>query len=237
MVGNSRLARVDQLNEFMQTTPDHFINPKTPGTISLSNTQRALHDCFVAKSTDLANMYVGALMARSAMDNPESLVHACHSIRELIEKLPYHLNLVVQRDRTMGDEVRNLDRKWRNEPRVKNNNHDPLTEDFINVLDKFFNWYENNFTTNRQHARNYLPKMRIVTTLPLPNAIEDKHINEWLEMRDFFVRAAHHGACTGDDFDAWMTRFETFVLNQIKPETFKIADKLDELIAIGESDG
>ena len=60
------------------------------GPTALSWNQRTLLQVLVEKDQSLGSMYIGAIMARAATDNPDHLSQASHSLRELIDRLPEH---------------------------------------------------------------------------------------------------------------------------------------------------
>src|SRR5260221_1241056 len=74
------------------------LSPAVEAHPALSNPdKRALYeelqreDAKLTSPSSLAQMYLGALMTRSQLANPECLVQAAQSIRELMEKMPrYH---------------------------------------------------------------------------------------------------------------------------------------------------
>ena len=70
---------------------------------------------------------------------------------------------------------------------------------------------------------------------PLPSWIEDTHVKQWNDLRDYFVRVCHHDRETGEDeFSAVLDQFEAFVLGRLKPPTYPEQASLDQLIAEAE---
>src|SRR4029077_18363670 len=55
---------------------------------ALDGRQKTLVEALSEKDARLGQMYVGALMVLENQGNPESLAQACHSLRELMEKIP-----------------------------------------------------------------------------------------------------------------------------------------------------
>src|SRR5665811_433964 len=70
---------------------------------------RTLHE----KDAVIARMYCGAIMARSAENNPDHLSQACHSMRELIDNVPNHFALPVESAGRLSDQVNALHAKWK----------------------------------------------------------------------------------------------------------------------------
>jgi hypothetical protein len=67
-----------------------------PLLLNLTGQQNALHEALSDKDQKLASMYLGALKAFEQSANPEMYVHAAHSMRELMEKMPQYLDLPVE---------------------------------------------------------------------------------------------------------------------------------------------
>jgi hypothetical protein len=207
------------------------------GQTNLTGSQRTLLQVFVDKDESLGRMYVGALMARSATDNPDYLSQASHSLRELVDKLPEHFEGVPAKPvDKLGNKVNTLIAYWKKEQRVKNKSDESLSDGFMKRLDEFFTWQLTNHLTRREAARRTIRKFD-ATGRALPDRIEELHAEEWMAIRGFFVGITHHETCTADEFDTWLTAFETFMLNRTKPRTFEKADEIDRLIAEGESNG
>lgn len=212
--------------------PPRNLHELTP----LKSGQLALLGVLIEKSATVATMYVGAVMARAAEDNPDHLSQACHSLRELIDNLPKYFDVPVKPSGRLGDQTNALRERWMREPRVTNGTPEPLTERFVQKLAEFFQWIEENSPKRREVARRTIRELD-ASGRPLPRPIEDLRALEWMAIRDFFVGSTHHGFCSRDDFDHWLDVFESFVLGLTKPRTFDNADAIDALILEGESDG
>jgi len=212
--------------------PTRTLNELTP----LNPAQLTLLGVLNDKSEEVAAMYVGALMARATVDNPEYLSQACHSLRELIDNLPKYFDVPVEPSGRLGDQTNALHEHWKRERRAKNGGLEPLSEKFIQKLSEFFQWIEENRPKRREVARRTIRELD-ASGRSLPRPIEDLRAQEWLAIRDFFVSSTHHGTCSPDDFDAWLEALESFVLGLTKPRTFDNADAIDELIREGESSG
>jgi len=203
---------------------------------ALKSAQLALLGVLIEKSSAVATMYVGALMARADDSNPDRLSQACHSLRELIDNLPKYFDVPVEPAGRLGDHVNALHDRWKREPRVINGNSDPLTEKFARKLFAFFKWKDENFPKRQEVARRTIRDLDASGRI-LPQPIENLRASEWMAIRDFFVNSTHHGSCSLEDFDGWLDVFETFMLGLTKPRTFDNADAIDALIQEGESNG
>ena len=212
--------------------PGRTLHELTP----LKSEQLALLGVLFERSTSIATMYVGAVMAREAVSNPEHLSQACHSLRELIDNLPKYFDIPVEPSGKLGAQVNLLQTHWKREARVKNGSTEPVSNKFAKMLSAFFQWNDDNFPTRRELARSIIRNLD-ATGRPLPRPIEDLRAEEWMKIRDFFVGATHHGPCSQEDFDSWLGVFESFMLALAKPRTFDNADAIDALIQEGETDG
>jgi hypothetical protein len=204
--------------------------------IPLRDSQLALLGVLLEKDESVAKMYAGALMARSFDTNPDYLSQACHSIRELIDNLPKYFEVPIQRTDSLTNKVNALRAAWDREPRVRISSAEALSERFAVKVAEFFQWHEAQFPTRREVARNTVRELSTSSRL-LPHPIETLRAEEWMKIRDWFIGATHHGACSEDEFDQWLDVFESFMLNLSKPRPFDNADVIDALIRKGESDG
>jgi hypothetical protein len=216
--------------------PDSVAQSSQLHSSELTGAQSALVRALLEKNESVAMMYVGAIRARAATNNPDHLSQACHSIRELIDNLPKYFEVPVEPSGRLGDRVNALADRWQKEKRVKNNSEEVISEGFAKQLEKFFIWKQENFIKRREVARITVRDLD-VSRRRLPGAIEDLRALEWMKIRDFFVASTHHGTCTADDFDAWVEVFERFMLDLTRPRTFETAAALDDLIRGVESDG
>jgi hypothetical protein len=113
---------------------------------------------------------------------------------------------------------------------------EPVPDRFLEQLEGFFDWFAADRPARRQRAAALLRELDPGTgTLPAP--IESLRVEEWRECTTFFVRAAHHGPCTEEEFRQWLDVFERFLLDRLVPRTFDNADQLDALIEEGEANG
>jgi hypothetical protein len=220
----------------MSTSPDPTSLPAALHELTaLTSRQRALLDVLVEKDHDLGRMFVGAVTARAATGNPDHLEQASHSLRELIDKLPRHFDVVpVNEQGHLGNKVKDLAKRWKQERRVKNNSNEAVSDKFLRDLQKFFDWAEKSFPLRRELARRTVVKFDS-SGRDLPRPIEELHAEEWMKIRQFFIDSAHHDPCSISAFDTYYSAFETFMLNRLRPRTFDNADKIDALIREGES--
>lgn len=202
-----------------------------------SGQQKALYEALVAKDRRFGAMYMGALIARDYIVNPERLVQSAHSLRELMEKLPEYLNLPIQRNPSNSDKlIQNLMICWESAK-------DHLGGGTITEPLRKFQLAINEFFTDHQKQR---PKrkeeiaqvIRSLEPLPskLPNEIEILHVANWYECWQFFQQVSHHRSkYTEIEFDDLVDQLERILLDLLQPRTFDDHARLDQIIAEGES--
>jgi len=100
---------------------------------------------------------------------------------------------------------------------------------------EFFSWYKVERQTARERTARLLRELD-PTGQPLPEPIEGLRVREWLNYRDYFVRAAHHGPEPDvTDFDSWLAALDGFLLDRFRPRTFEDQERLDQIISEGEN--
>jgi hypothetical protein len=201
----------------------------------LDHHQRFLRDVLQQRAATAAAMYVGALQVLADDGNPDRLALAAHGIRELIKELPAYFNLPVPIRGAMGNRVTALHQAWK---KARPNMHPekPLPGALWAKLEGFFGWFEAELPTWKQRTTELLRGLDPAGR-PLPAPIEKLRVEEWLLCNEFFVTSAHHASCSEEDFAKWLSFFEHFLLDLVRPRTFDNADKIDALIKEAEADG
>lgn len=204
----------------------------------LSRRQRALYERLVGYRSDLGQMYVGALVAL-ASGGPDSIAHAAHSARELIEKL-VELRAPapptrVGHPRDKGRELRNTWTSYRigqgpgfDLEQLQEARIDRRLVTVLRKVDEF---------AEAQKAYNPGRKAKTERALDelglsdggLPAPLRKAEVDEWHRLRQLFEAASHHGPATADEVSAALGDVERFLMRWI-PETFDDFDELDRLI-------
>lgn len=201
----------------------------------------AFYEAIAELDPQLAGWYYGARVALSDLDNPEAFAQAGHSIRELMNNLHTIVDVPAESvdTRRMGDVFNTLADRW--EGGQKNSAcfvdgqwsgtiDRPATKAFV-AVDEAVTWYRENRPKRRETVRTTLRGLG-GSRLPVPTWVEDKHIELWDELRDFFIRVCHHGQETdATEFLGAVAEFELFVLGRLQRRTFDQHDTLDELIS------
>jgi len=144
---------------------------------------------------------LGALTALDSSGNPDALAQACHSLRELMEKVPLWYATVPAPERLprMGDKVRALEGKWKQMREktacLKDGNGggqiDGHLGAWLRKVEEFFAWLGRDLPMRRQRTTEMFRTLDSMQ-LPLPTEIEELKVDEWVTCRDYFVKVAHH---------------------------------------------
>lgn len=220
------------------------MNAKQPKPLKLSGPQQALYEALGVKDQRLANMYLGALKVLADTDNPDRLAQASHSLRELLEKLPRHLDVPVRTKRyRLRDKIQNLRRGWHGvmkhsdwpgNPAWSGTINAPL-RGFLKKAQGFFAWFEVEYPTRKEQTAKVLRSLDPLGR-PLPVPIERLRVEEWDRCHRYFEGVGHHNFVPSpEDFDLWLFSLERFLMDQLCPRTFEDHSHLDQIITEGEA--
>jgi hypothetical protein len=211
--------------------------------LELDGQQLAFYRTIAEYDGELASWYLGARMAFATPANPEHLVHAAHSIRELMNNLHKIAGVPVKANTgRLGDRFAEMKLKWERGKR----NSASFSEDAgwareidgharraFEAVDEAITWAEANRVAWQER---HLETIRVldVSRRPLPSWIEKGFVVQWDDLRDYFIRVAKRGSTTRDEFAAASDTLERFVLERLKPRTFTEQATLDALIREAE---
>jgi hypothetical protein len=206
--------------------------------------QKALFEALSKKDMRLAEMYRGALMAFENSDNPESLVHVCHSLRELMEKIPrwYEAVLAAEKVPRLNQRVRTLEQRWKTARQRTKCLTDGKWEGAIDrplgtaltEIESFFELIATDMPMRKQRTAGMLRSLDPLR-LPLPVKIEEHRVEEWSDCHDYFTDVSHHQKATcRDDLAQWLYFLEGFLLDLVRPRTFDKHRDIDEVVKQGE---
>lgn len=193
----------------------------------------------------LEEMYIGALQVLTQTNNPQRLQHAAHSVREILDKLPYYYDGAPAR--TWGTEAsRHLSSIGQYIGRAKDQSscYNPADSTWIGQIDEvlIFSLQEIDKTlaaqatkltkaeANRQLFRSLDPLEQ-----PLPPDKEEELLRDWGKSNQFFQNVAHHNIYSSDE--EFRMQFDTFtrlLLSQLRPTTSETIDAIDKIIAEAE---
>jgi hypothetical protein len=213
------------------------------GGAQLVGQQIAVYRALSEQSTELAGWYLGGCVALLVPANPERLVHAAHSLRELMNNLHTISNVPVEaQGGRLGDKFTAMTEKWE---KAKRNSEafgddgwsgtiDDAARRGFEAVDEAITWQTENRPKWKEQHRSTLRGLD-VSGRALPGFIEDHFVEMWHELRGYFVDVGHHGIeTTEEDFLAALEQLEKFILDRLKPRTFTEQATLDALIAEAE---
>ncbi len=186
-----------------------------------------------ADSRSLASKYLGALFTRSHDDNPECIPQAAHSLRELIDALPFAFEAPALDYEQLLPRVRRLIDCWERivseDPEAAAQNR----ERFDKEMDQFGRDFVAVRVTRRAQAGEIITRMDVSGRNP-PEEVHALRVSELGVYRDYFVRACHHGTTTREKFDQMLLSFERFFLDYRRPDTYEDASALRRLVKEAE---
>ena len=206
--------------------------------------RRRLHEALLKKEERLARMYHGAMVVLDDLNNPDRLALAAHDLRELMEKIPRVLDvpLATQRQGGLKEKCLELMDRWRRaEKNSKCNGDDGWQGDidghlhkFLIKLAEFFSWFEKDYPTRNEEARQALRALD-GAPYPLPAELERPRVSQWREIEIYFTQISHHKSPESEEeFVTNVDDLERILLNRMQPSTFDDFDTLDKIIERGE---
>jgi hypothetical protein len=213
------------------------------GDVVLVGQQLAFYRALAEQAAGVAGWYLGARITLSNRKNPERLAQAAHSLRELMDKLDPVLRLPAEADGGgLGDRFAVMMAAWEKAKRQSSCHTDGAWSGEVDeaarrgfaAVDAAVEWQRKNRPQRKETYRKTIRALD-VSGRPLPSWIEDTHVKQWNDLRDYFVKVCHHDRETDEnEFSAALHTFEVFVLGRLKPPTFAEQATLDELIAEAE---
>jgi hypothetical protein len=213
--------------------------------LELTGSQKTLAKALSDKDLRLGEMYRGALIAFANSDNPESLAQACHSLRELMEKIPQWYEAVPAPEQLprLNDKVSALEEKWKRmiaKTKCVSNGAwtgsiDRSLEVLLMEIEEFFSWHAHDKPMRKERTAVLFRQLDPLR-LPLPTKIiEESRVEEWSECRNYFVQVSHHNrTSTPEECSRYVYFLEGFLLDLIRPRTFEKHKEMDEIIERGE---
>lgn len=188
-------------------------------------------------------MYLGAHYALRDGLNSERFALAAHCVRELMEKVPEIVAVsTTAHSERLGAKLAELDQCFQcvtsnsklKPPKWEGETDGPI-RDFLERVKNFFDWKKEHMPTRRQEIAS---TMRALDGpgRAIPSDLEKMAIQEWLDIKDYFVNVAHHQTPdpTAEDFDGHLTSLERILLRKLNPPTFADFETLDAIIEAGE---
>lgn len=217
-------------------TPDPNATPRLALLQELTDRQGTLFRALERLNPRLARMYLGALRVLGDEANPEAVPLAAHDLRELMEKLPWSLDVPIRASvGEVGSRVGNLRRLWERTVRTSacyNSGQwqgpiDSPLRRLLNELNRFFTWLSSNYRPRRDEATLALRQL----DGRIPDQLERRKVETWMDLFDFFCDVAHHRVDPSrEEFSRRLDELEQFLLDRLQPRTFADFDEIDKLL-------
>jgi len=216
-----------------------------PHEVELVGQQLALFLAIAEYDGKLANWYLGARMAFATPGNPEHLVQAAHSIRELMDNLHKIAGVPVKADTgRLNDKFDDMKRKWEKGKRNStafsdekgwHGEIDGHARRACQAVDDAIEWHAANRIAWKERHRETIRVIDVSGRL-LPEWIEKDFVTQWDTLRNYFIGVTHRDSTTRDVFEAALDTVERFVIERLKPQTYSDQTTLDALIREAEGD-
>jgi len=190
-------------------------------------------------------MYLGTHYALRDSSDPERFVLAAHCARELMEKVPDIVAVITPaHSERMGAKVAELEQSYQrvaSKSKLKSPKWDGQTDgpirEFLEEIKAFFEWKKEHIPRRRDEIAR---TMRALDgpSRAVPSDLEELAVNEWLEVKTYFVNVAHHQTSdpSPEEFDTRLTSLERILLRKLNPSTFADFDAIDAIIEAGEAE-
>jgi hypothetical protein len=205
----------------------------------------------IGKKYRFSEMFRGALVAMANGANPEGLVQAAHSLRELMEKLEGEKSIPLtgksakEGAGSLGDRTRVLLASWKT---VKvsstclkhgtwSGEIDPPLLTLFEQLDSHDIWFESNPKFRKQKAQEIVGALDPLSTL-LPQDVQDAQAAEWKSLKNYFTEVSHHKeGASRETMEASVAALERFLHSRVATVVAEHHMEIQKLIEEGEGDG
>lgn len=208
-------------------------------SLALSSRQAALLGMLEKRAPEMARMYSGAVRALADEGNGDRFAQTAHSLRELMEKLPEHLDVpatppyeaLKPRVLRLKGSFEKLQRqsacfkdgRWLGEI-------DPQLDSMLSELGDFFRELEEMNPTRKDSARSLVTRLD-VSERSLPPALIEQHASNWEITRDLLTSIAHHRKeLSPEAFSLLVEGLENFLLDRMQPATFEHMSEIDKIV-------
>jgi hypothetical protein len=207
-----------------------------PQSFEMTERQQLVYRSIADRDSNLADLYLCAIRLLSEQDNPDRFFLAAHAIREMTDALPKIVDLpILSKQARLGDKIRELEPIWNtalkspcHEGGNWNGEIDGRLKQLLVRLNEFCIWWRDNFRKRREVVSNFFNKLD-PSGKSLPETLERTRVKRWLELHDYFVKSAHRGNTTDDEFELRVNQLETTILDALfkKPsEDFSVIDSI-----------
>lgn len=192
----------------------------------------------------LGTIYEGTLVRLADTTAADGPAYAAHGARELMEKLGWRINDDTPEQRgSLGDRTVEIEDAY--EAAVKALPPEralwtgaELVSEVVAVMDAvahMIEWRQSNILSRSSHAA----VMVDFSIGPIPRHLRAEKRKQWMDLRDFFTKVAHHGTVDGrqqtlGDVADRFRELEDFLYARWAPETVRDFAEIDALIGSEE---
>jgi hypothetical protein len=188
----------------------------------LTGRQQSVHASLAAKSRSMAALYENALRVLHDGSNSGRFFLAAHAIREITNDLPSVMDLPIFAEQgKLGDQVNALEGAWNgalnsgcHQDGQWSGTIDKRLEQWLARVHKFFQWWRDSRPKRRDVAVKLFRHLD-PAGLPLPEPLEKQRADRWLDLHNYFVRAAHRAPTTAEDFETRLQALEQLLLDSL----------------------
>ena len=224
--------------------------PTPVDNLFLPSKSQTLYTELNTKSKELGRMFLGIWLALRNEDNPEALVQAAHSARELIEKSPKFLpqfssKLPLEiKSNSLEKPVRDLCIQWYVQDIISRKSKGSYVGEIDANINRVLAEVEKltkvalNIKPLRRTQMQEMIKNLDLSSRPLSDYITNNQVARFMELKPEFNNIAHHRfKITREDFEKKVAELENLLLDLLNPRPLRGLDKIDELIQQAEATG
>ena len=212
--------------------------PATPpagasGLPSPTPRSRELWETLLRQGGRLGHFYEGALRALGDTSNPVRVEMAAYALRELIEELERAAVASPGTGPKLGDLVERLRSSW--EKADRNAQGDGLLDPCdlaVRAVDRFLADADLGEESRRNRAQTTIRELDPARREG-PPAVTELRVERLLEFRDEFNGVLHGKEAAAAELEETLRRFERFLLDWFRPQTFADFDAIDTLLEGG----
>jgi hypothetical protein len=212
------------------------MTPSTSPPFQLTGRKQFLYQSLAHKSPPMGELYESAIRAFQDNANPGRIFLAAHSIREMTKDLPKVLDVPVLTDHgRMRDRLDAMERSWNgarasacNQGGAWTGEIDRPLRRLLVKLPEFFTWRSESDPKMRDSATALFRRVDPAGR-PLPEPLEKRRAERWIELHTYFNAAAHRAPTTEAEFLTRLDELERILMDSISPqpsEDFSVIDAI-----------
>ncbi|MCL4486956.1 MAG: hypothetical protein M1570_02345 [Chloroflexi bacterium] len=238
-VVGARLASVDHKLDESDSKLDQILGHLADArAFRLTDRQLLVHRSLKTVSTELSDLYEGALRILGDESNPQHHALGAHSLREMMGRLPKFLDLpILAAAGRLGDRVNALEPLWSatEQSNCRQGNSwggeiDGPIQKLLVALETFFKWWAESRPKRREVAGE-LFRSTDPYGASLPPTLQKRRADRWLQLNDYFVAIAHGGGVDGREFTLAVYDLEEVLLGSLYRRPSEDFSAIDALLA------